>query len=104
MQVAVETDTRKVRQHGSGLGDLAGCQIVDLTDAQAAQFAALLAQVEGDGYVRHDEDGAFERIAASQAHLDTQSARQQEDDALRTAVREHPDPVVRELSRRLGMA
>lgn len=76
MQVSVRTEDRAILQHGTGLGDLAGAEIADLTQKQEAQFLALLSQVEGDGHVKVFKDGRLERQAASQAHWDAIDARE----------------------------
>lgn len=76
MQISVETETGKVRQYGTSLGELAGCTVVELADEQAAVVLTLLDQIEGDGYVRSFPDGTFERVAASEEWVAAERARQ----------------------------
>lgn len=108
MEISVETETGKVRQHGGGLGELSGCHIEYLTDEEGPVLLTLMGQVTGDGYVRFaTADRTIQRVAASaewQARQDAQQAASQaEDEQLRALVAAHDDPLVKLLAKRLGV-
>jgi hypothetical protein len=44
MQCSVQTSDRLVRQVGQNIGDLDGCETVDLDDTQASALTAALAE------------------------------------------------------------
>lgn len=102
MHVAIDGAGR-IRQHGTGLGELDGCTVHEVPTEQVDGVLAALSAVQGDGGVLYHEDGSVEVVPPTQTWVDAQAARTQADADLRAAVAAHPDPVVRQLAARLGM-